>query len=92
VGAFGGGVRLNFPLRDALTNHRVPYLAAGFSVLAWFPMIDGPRTIASVEVGLQAWPRNARRLYVDDGVGAGLVLGSSSDPVPVVRIVAGQTF
>ena len=92
MGIFGGGVPIDFPLRDALTNDRVPYIAAGLSLVAWFPMLDGPRTVASVEMGFQAWPRNARRLYVDLGVGAGFVLGSSGDPTPVVRIVAGQTF
>lgn len=92
VGIFGAGVRLNLALRDSQANDRVPYLAAGLAFVAWFPMLDGPRTVGSVEAGMQIWSRDARKLYVDVGAGAGFEMGSSGDPIPAVRIVAGRTL
>lgn len=93
LGIFGGGVRLNLSLREPTAHNRVPYLASGLSVIAWLPPgISGPRSVASIEAGVQLWPKSPRRLYVDLGVGAGFEMGSSGDALPAVRVVAGRTF
>ncbi len=93
VGILGAGARLNLALREPLAHTLVPYLSSGLSVgIFSLPPLARSWNGASIEAGIQVWPKKPRRLYVDVGVGAATEFGRSGDPLPALRIVGGRTF
>ncbi len=84
IGLGGVGARLNLELlararRDSA--RAVPYVGGGV-LLAPAITDDANTGLASLEGGVQLWPRRARRLYVDLGAG---VVRTIAGPRPVVR-------
>jgi hypothetical protein len=91
VGLGGVGVRLNVTLREPRTHNRIPYLAVGYVMTPWVPAVK-LTSVTSIEGGLQFWPANPRRLYVDLGAGVGFLSGAASNVGPVLRFLVGRTF
>jgi|SRR5687767_1346589 len=90
-GIGGVGARANLMLRRRAQHRREPYLAAGYSVTAWLPVID-TGNIVSLETGVQFWPVGRRQLYFDLGAGVAFIGGRSDDVGPVLRLLFGRSF
>jgi hypothetical protein len=88
VGLAGFGARLNFCIRQPVTERRVPYIGVGYAATPWVPAVRVSGA-ATVEGGMQFWPRAGHRLYVDVGAGAALLVNARSQFGPVLRLLVG---
>lgn len=91
VGIAGVGARLDFSLRDPTAFNKVPYIAGGYVATPWIPTVKLTGA-ATIEGGVQIWPVNPRRLYLDFGTGIAFLSGASNKLGPVVRLLVGRTF